>query len=265
MKPLPLSVSIISGAEAHRIGKTLASVTGWTQEVIVLLNEDVNDGTDEVARKHGAKVFREPWKGYGRQKASAAEKATQPWILSLDADEEVPLPLIREIEQTLTDPRKTDAFAAFEFPRCTQYCNRWIRHGDWYPDHVTRLWRKGSAFWTGIDLHERLEVNGKIGRLKNPLLHFSNENIDRHLEKIGRYSSLFAQQLVEDGRDATWFDLGVRPFWRFLRAYVFRLGFLDGWQGYYIAWWGAFYTITRYTKLREAKTMAQIVAPKTPP
>jgi len=117
MKPLPLSVSIISGAEAHRIGKTLASVTGWTQEVIVLLNEDVNDGTDEVARKHGAKVFREPWKGYGRQKASAAEKATQPWILSLDADEEVPLPLIREIEQTLTDPRKTDAFAAFEFPR----------------------------------------------------------------------------------------------------------------------------------------------------
>jgi len=96
-------------------------------------------------------------------------------------------------------------------------------------------------------------------------LHFSNENIDRHLEKIGRYSSLFAQQLVEDGRDATWFDLGVRPFWRFLRAYVFRLGFLDGWQGYYIAWWGAFYTITRYTKLREAKTMAQIVAPKTPP
>src|SRR5258708_7475514 len=148
MKPLPLSVSVISGAEAHRIGNLLRSVAGWTTEIIVVINDDVNDGTEQVALAHGARVFREPWKGHAAQKTSAAQKATQPWILSLDCDEEVPLSLRAEIEQTLADPSKTGSFSAFEFPRCTQYCNRWIRHGDWYPDRVIRLWKKGSATWT---------------------------------------------------------------------------------------------------------------------
>jgi glycosyltransferase involved in cell wall biosynthesis len=253
MIKLPISVCFISGAEARRIGRALASITGWASEIIVVLNEEVTDGTEALCQAQGAKVFREPWKGYVAQKNSAAAKATQPWILSLDADEEVPPALWAEIAATIGNPEKSPAQAGFSFPRCSYYCGRWIRHGDWYPDRVLRLWRNGSGHWTGLEIHERLEVQGSVGRLSADLLHYSNENIDWQLKKIGTYSDPFVRQCLAAGRKAGWLDFTVRPFWKFLRAYVFRLGFLDGWPGYYIAWLGAFSTLTRYAKVREAE------------
>ena len=245
----PISVCFISGAEAHRIGRALESVAGWTSEIIVLLNEDVRDGTEEIALRHGAKVFREPWKGFLAQKKSVTERATQTWVLSLDADEELSPELRSEIQQTLANP---GPFVAFEFPRCTLYCGRWIRHGDWYPDRVRRLWKKDCGNWTGLDPHPYVEVRGKLGRLRSDLLHFSNESIDRTLAKIAPYSTDFVRNQLARGRTTGFLDLAVRPFWRFFRAYVLRLGFLDGWPGYYIAWMNAFSTVTRYTKVLEA-------------
>jgi glycosyltransferase involved in cell wall biosynthesis len=253
MAKLPVSVCMISGAEAGRIGRALQSVSDRAGEVIVVLNEEVRDGTDTVCGDRGAKVYREPWRGFVAQKNSAAEKATCPWILSLDADEEVPPALWAEIAAVLDDLNKNRPYAAFDFPRCSWYCGRWIRHGDWYPDRVIRLWRKGSAAWTGIEIHERLEVKGAVGRLHSDLLHYSNQSINGQLDKIGRYADPFVRHCLETGRPAGWLDLSIRPVWKFLRAYVFRLGFLDGWPGYYIAWLGAFSTLTRYAKVREAR------------
>jgi glycosyltransferase involved in cell wall biosynthesis len=158
MNRLPISVCMISGAEARRIGRALESVAGWTGEIIVVLNEDVRDGTEEIALKHGAKVFREPWKGHVAQKNSAANKAGQDWILGLDADEEVSAELRQEIATTLQNPAAAVGKAAFSFPRLNYYCGRWIRHGDWYPDRKTRLWRRGKGRWGGEDPHDRLEV-----------------------------------------------------------------------------------------------------------
>src|SRR5437879_13649282 len=89
MNRLPISICMVSGAEAQRIGRALESVAAWATEIIVVLNSEVSDGTDEIATRHGARVFREPWKGFVGQKNSAAEKATQPWLLNLDADEMV--------------------------------------------------------------------------------------------------------------------------------------------------------------------------------
>ena len=148
---------------------------------------------------------------------------------------------------------KTRDDAAFDFPRCSYYCDRWIRHGDWYPDRVLRLWRKGSAAWTGIAIHERLEVRGAIGHLRADLLHYSNESINWQLDKIGRYADPFVRHCLDTGRQVGWLDLTVRPVWKFFRAYFLRLGFLDGWPGYYIAWLGAFSTVTRYAKVCEAR------------
>src|SRR5438034_5807548 len=136
MKKLPLSVCLVSGAEAHRIGRALGSVMDWASEIIVVLNEEVQDGTEEIALAHGAKIFREPWQGFIAQKNSAAQKASQPWLLGLDADEEVPLSLRSEIEGLFADGSKENGCAAHSLPRCTFYCGRWIRHGDWYPDRV---------------------------------------------------------------------------------------------------------------------------------
>lgn len=247
---LPISVCFISGAEAHRIGRALASVAGWTSEIVVLLNEDVRDGTEEIARRHGAKVFREPWKGFLAQKQSALEKTSQPWVLSLDADEEVPAALREEIRQAVANPGPC---AGYEFPRCTLYCGRWIRHGDWYPDRVRRLWKRECGRWAGIDPHPYLALDGRLGRLRSDLLHFSNESIDRTLAKIGPYSSDFVRNQLARGRTTGFLDLAVRPVWKFVRAYFLRLGFLDGWPGYYIAWMNAFSTVTRYAKVLEAR------------
>src|SRR5205807_4184261 len=119
----------------------------------------------------GAKVFREPWKGYVAQKNSAAEKASSSWILALDADEEVPAGLRAEIASVLAKDELNRPFTAFDFPRCSYYCGRWIRHGDWYPDRVRRLWMRGKGRWAGDEPHAHLDVNGKVGRLRSDLLH----------------------------------------------------------------------------------------------
>jgi glycosyltransferase involved in cell wall biosynthesis len=252
MAKLPVSVCMISGAEAGRIGRALQSAADRASEVIVVLNEDVRDGTDALCEARGAKVYREPWKGFVAQKNSAAGKASCPWILSLDADEEIPPSLWAEIAAMLDHPDKNRPYAAFDFPRYSSYCGHWIRHGDWYPDRVLRLWRKGSAAWTGIEIHERLEVKGAIGHLRSDLLHYSTESINSQLDKIGRYSDYFVRHCLKTGRKVGWLDLTVRPVWKFLRGYFFRLGFLDGWPGYYIAWVGAFSTVTRYAKVLAA-------------
>ena len=252
MTALPISVCIISGAEVGRIGRALESVAGWTSETVVVLNEEVRDGTEEIARAQGAKVIRAPWRGHIAQKNFAAQQATQDWILGLDADEEVSPELRQEIQALFASREKLEPFTAFSFPRLTRFCGRWIRHGDWYPDRGTRLWRRGQAQWGGVNPHDELMVPGAVGKLRNPLRHYNAIAIDDQIAKIASYSSDFIRGAHERQKSSTWLDLAFRPGWRFMRAYFLRLGFLDGWQGYYIAWMTAFYTVTRYAKLRAA-------------
>jgi len=241
-----------SAAEAGRIGRALESVAGWTSEIIVVLNQEVMDGTEEIARQHGAKVFREPWKGYIGQMNSAAQKAAGEWILGLDADEAVSPELRQEIESLFAHKSTTDGFAAFSFPRLSWYCERWIRHGDWYPDRQIRLWRRGRARWGGVDPHAKLQVDGAIRKLQSDLHHYSRQSINDHLRKIIPFSDEFVRQHIGAGGKPGVFDMTLRPCWRFFRAYCLRLGFLDGWPGYYIACHTAFSTLVRYAKLREA-------------
>jgi len=248
---LPISVCLIAGNEAARIRRALDSIVGWTAETIVVLNADVNDGTDKIAESSGAKVFRELWKGHIAQKNSAAEKAAQEWILGLDADEEISTELRDEIQKLFSEPEKLKSFAAFSFPRRTFFCGRWIRHGDWYPDRQTRLWRKDRAHWDGIDPHDKLLVRGSVSKLRNDLLHHNAETLDRQIAKISSYSNDFVR--AAPARKSSWFDIMARPAWRFFRGYFLRFGFLDGWQGGYIAWMTAFYTATRYAKMRIAQ------------
>ena len=253
---LPISVCIIAGNEARRIRRALDSVAGWTREIIVVLNDDVNDGTDRIAAEFGAKVFCEPWKGHVAQKNSSARKASMEWILGLDADEVITPGLRSEIGEWFAQPAKLGAMAAFSFPRCTFYCGRWIRHGDWYPDRQTRLWRRGRAEWGGTDPHDKLIVDGKVGRLKSDLQHFSNDSVNAHIQKIIPFTDEFVRQNSGHSPGTQITGLAIRPVWRFVRAYFLRLGFLDGWQGCYIAWLNAFSTASKYAKLRERQLQA---------
>jgi hypothetical protein len=115
------------------------------------------------------------------------------------------------------------------------------------------LWKKGAARWTGENPHARLAVDGTIGRLQSDLLHHSNESIARQISKIAPYHTEFVQNRLARSESAGFFELVVRPWWRFLRAYFFRLGFVDGWQGFYIAALSSFSTLTRYALVREAE------------
>lgn len=254
MTRLPISVCMIAGNEAHRIRRALDSVAGWTSEIIVLLNHDVNDATDKIAIEFGAKTFREPWKGHIAQKNSAAAKAAQEWILGLDADEVISPGLREEIQELFAAPAKIQEFVAFSFPRCSFYCGRWIRHGDWYPDRQIRLWRRGASEWGGVDPHDKLIVDGKVGRLKSNLEHFSNDSVNAHIRKIIPFTDEFVRQQESRKFDSQIVGLMIRPGWRFVRAYVFRLGFLDGWQGLFIAWLNAFSTAAKYAKLQERQS-----------
>ncbi len=254
---LPISVCLIAANEAHRIRGALESVAPWTSEIIVVLNDDVNDGTDKIAESFGAKVFREPWKGHVAQKNSAAEKASREWIFGLDADEVVSPALRDEIQKLFSTPEKIKPIVAFSFPRCTFYSGRWIRHGDWYPDRKVRLWRRGQAKWGGSNPHDTIIVNGRTEILISVLLHYSMEDLNHLIRKTISYTDTIAQQKFESGQHVGLFTLWFRPFWRFVRGYFLRLGFLDGWQGFSVAWLGAFYTFLRYAKVRELKLQKQ--------
>ena len=258
-QPLSISVCTISGPEAAKIGRALDSVAGWTLERIVVLNQEVQDGTEEIARAHGATVYREPWKGYIAQKNSAAAKARGDWLLDLDADEAVSPELKTEIQEALRD---ADAeITALNVPRLSWYCGRWIRHGDWYPDRQTRIWRRGNARWGGVDPHAILQVDGSVRKLNGNLHHYSRESINAHLLKLIPFSDEFVRQQGSDASDPGVLQMAARPFWRFFRAYILRLGFLDGWPGYYIAAHTAFSTLVRYAKLRETKLAKHATLP----
>ncbi len=252
MTRLPITVCMIAGNEAHRIARTLESVKGWTSEMVLVIDDKVTDGTDKVGETHGARVFCRPWLGHAAHRNFATEQATQPWILAIDADEVVSDRLREEIMALFQAGAANDLPVAFSFPRLSFFCGRWIRHGDWYPDRKARLWRKGAGEWVG-NPHERLVVRGQTVPLSGDLLHYSNESIDQFLGKMAHITSLFVSQYKEKNRPAGWLDLTFRPFWKFFRAYIIRLGFLDGWPGYLIASANAFSTMVRYAKAREAE------------
>lgn len=248
---LPLSVCLISGAEAARIGRALESVAGMASEIIVVLNQEVQDGTEEICRKWGAQVYREPWKGHIAQKNSAAAKATQPWILGLDADEAVSPALQSELNHLLGTPDTAAACSAYAFPRLSLFLGRWIRHGDWYPDRKVRLWQRGRARWAGIDPHDFVQVDGAVGRLRGDLLHYSNPTMGSYVQKLPYFADLYLQQQLAAGARWSAPVAVVRSVWRFFRAYVFRLGFLDGYPGFFIAATTAYGALVRHTRLYE--------------
>lgn len=173
IQPLPISVCLIAGNEAHRIRRTLQSVQGWTREIILAIDDKVTDGTDKIAIAFGAKVFSQPWRGHAAHRNFASIHATQPWLLAIDADEVVSDKLREEIIAAFQNQNPQSLPVAYSFPRLSFFGGRWIRHGNWYPDRKVRLWRKETGQWEG-DPHEKLILQGKATPLRADLFHYSN-------------------------------------------------------------------------------------------
>lgn len=250
--PLPISVVIVARNEAHNLARCLASVQGWTAESVVVLN-NTTDRSADVAGEFGALVFEIEWRGYRDTKNWALQQAKQPWALCLDADEEVSPALQEEIAAFFArgDHHK---FHGAKFPRKIWFINRWMLHGDCYPDHSLRLINRTHAQWGGDQfVHEFMVVKGPVATLRGDLHHYSFPSLNTYVAKLNPFADLFLEQQRAKGGRFSLFAAVVRPFWRFFRAYVLRLGFLDGYPGFFIAWTTAFGAFVRYSRLYEAE------------
>ncbi len=250
---LPISVVIVARNEAQTLPRCLASVQGWVAEIVVVLNATTDD-SEAVARYAGATVHHTEWRGFRDTKNWAVDRATQPWALCLDADEEVS-PALRNDLAAFFARVDRDTFAGARFPRKVWFLDRWITHGDWYPDLSLRLIQRSRARWGGDEfVHEKMVCDGPVATLRGDLHHYSFPTLSSHVAKINPFADLFVRQHAARG---TRFSLSAaifRPGWRFFRAYFLRLGFLDGFPGFYIAIATAFGSFVRYSRLYETES-----------
>lgn len=252
MKKLPLSLIIIARNEEKKIARCLDSVAPWVQEIICVIN-NCSDKTAEIMTSYGAKVFDETWEGFTNQKNKALNYATLPWVLSLDADEEVSPHLARSIHAFFQSSDK-DYYDGAYWARRTWFLGRWIKHGDWYPDCVLRLFRREKARFCGGSVHEKIVLSGKSKKLQGDLLHYSFDSISHMSTKFISYGDAFLQdKLDKKSLHFSSIKTILRSFWRFFRCYIIRLGFLDGYPGFYIAVNQGFHALFRYTRLYENK------------
>ena len=245
--PVPaVSVVVITQDEAANIEAALRSVV-WADEIVVV-DSGSTDDTVARARTFTDHVVTRAWEGYGAQKNYANGLARNDWILSLDADERVSQALATEIRDRLRDE---PLHRGYHVPRLAWYMGRWIRSTDWYPDYQLRLYDRRVARWSHTRVHESVRVDGPVGSLRAQLEHFAYRDLSHHLVTMDRYTTLAAQQMLDEGRRTGMTDLTLHPPLAFLRNYILRLGVRDGLTGFIVSVLNAYYVFLKFTKLRE--------------
>jgi len=239
-----ITAYIISYNEAEKIESAVSSVL-WADEVLVV-DSFSTDRTGEIATGLGARVVNVEFKGFGDLRNSALEHCTHDWIFSLDSDERCTPDVRDEILGLLTG---TPALDVYNVPRRSYMMGRWIRGSGWYPNfRQPQLFRKGAMRYTLEPVHEGFEnLSGKpIGTLKNAIWQFPFRNLDELIRKMNRYSSLGVPKLATKRVSMT-SALG-HGVWSFIKHYVFKRGFIDGWAGFVIAFGNFEGTFYRYAK-----------------
>ncbi len=245
---MKISAVIITMNEEKNIARCLKALA-WVDEII-LVDTDSTDKTLDIARHMGAGVFSTQWHGYGPTKQFAVDRASGDWILSVDADEVVTPRLADEI---LTAIAEVEAVDGYYLPRITSFIGRWIYHSQWYPDYVLRLFRRGKGRFTDALVHEKIIVDGSVGHMKNPLLHYSYPNLASFFRKTAKYNDLGGKDLILRERKVGRFSLIFRPIATFYRHFIFHLGFLDGWAGFFIGILSAHRNYSKYRQLGKLK------------
>jgi glycosyltransferase involved in cell wall biosynthesis len=245
---MKISAVIIAFNEENNIEKAIQSVL-WADEIL-LIDSGSTDKTCQIAEKLGAKVIVQEWLGFSKQKQFGVKNASYDWIFSLDADEQVSDQLRLEILNLRKSEK--DLPTGFKIPRLSYYMNRPIRRSGWYPDWQIRFFNRQNANWKDVIIHESVEVNGEIGKLKGDILHFSIENASHHHRMIGeRYAPLSAKQMFENGRKTTPLTIISIGFITFFQSYILKAGFLDGLPGFCISSFAAHHAFLKNLMLWE--------------
>ena len=257
--PLNLSVILITRNEAHHVADCLRSVDFADEWIVV--DAGSTDATREIAERFGARVtVTTDWPGFGAQKNRALAQARGRWVLSIDADERVSDALAASIRRAIAaDTSGQEAHASsqdagagavgYELSRLSSFCGQWMRHGDWYPDRVLRLFRRGAGRFSDDLVHERLVLDGPVGRLEGELLHDSMPTLENAIDKMNRYTTGRALDRVRAGKRGGLGAALSHGLWAFIRCYLLRRGFLDGRLGFVLAVYVAEGTYYRYLKM----------------
>ena len=238
---------IVAKNEARNIAECVASAA-FADEVLVL-DSGSTDATVALALQAGARVVQTPgWPGYGPQVAHGFGLATSAWVLSLDADERITNELREEVLAAI-QRNGADAFDGYRMARLSEFCGQFIRHSGWRPDYTLRLGKRELSGFTDHFLHAHMTVGGRVGTLRASLIHFSYPDIDDVMEKLVRYSTGHARDMLAAGKTASLSKAVLHGLGAFLRTYVVRLGFMDGRHGLMLAIYNAEYAYYKYIKL----------------
>jgi glycosyltransferase involved in cell wall biosynthesis len=241
-----LTVTIITRNEAANVEAALQSVS-WADEIVVVDSRST-DETVDIARRYATRVEIRDWPGYSAQKNYAATLASNDWILSIDADERVTPELAREIRELLN--RGPDA-PGYRMSRLTWYLGRWLHSTDWYPDHQLRLYDRRVGRWNGLRVHESVTVQGRPGLLRHHIEHYAYRDVSDHVTSIDHYTTLIAEQWLEEGRRTNVLAAAIHPAMAFLRNYILRGGFRDGTAGFMVSVLNSYYVFMKLLKLWE--------------
>lgn len=241
-----ISAVIISFNEEKKIGTCLASLQGVADEIIVM-DSFSTDQTLVICEQYGVKMFQQSWRGYGAQKNDAAGKATNDYILNLDADES----LSPDLQYSILAAKKKGLSGVYQMNRLNNFYGSDLHHGNAYPDKMNRLYNRNEIQWSLRPVHETLNIkNGiRIEKLKGDILHKSKDTLEEHMAGINKYSGMSAKVYFEAGKKAAALKMVVSPPFTFIKGYIFRLGFLDGYPGYMMAKMNALEVFLKYSKL----------------
>ncbi|HNS16302.1 MAG TPA: glycosyltransferase family 2 protein [Bacteroidales bacterium] len=248
--PIQISAVIITHNEERNIARCLESLWGIADEIVVV-DSFSTDKTPQICMEYRVRFYQRAFDGYSSQKNYGNSLASHSFILSLDADEA----LTECLKKELLKVKEQGDQDGYQMRRMANYCGKWIRHGAWYPDAKLRVFNKEKGTWSDNLVHEEviMAAGSRVGRLKGHLLHYSYYSIDEHISQSNRYSTLAATELHQNGASFSFLKMLVKPCFRFIRDYVFRLGFLDGMSGFIIARITAQSVMLKYAKLRLLK------------
>lgn len=244
----PISVVIITKNEEKNIGRCLKSVLAIADEIVVV-DSCSTDNTKNICLNYNVNFIEQAFLGYIEQKNFALSKATHQWVLSLDADEALDETLIQSILKVKQNAPLHDAY---KMNRLTNFCGKWIRHGRWYPDQKIRLFNKENGYWGGENPHDKIlfKQATQAIHLKGDILHYSYYSLEEYLQQINKFSTIQAEGAFKKGKKAPIYKIYINPLVAFIRAYIIKMGFLDGYRGLIIAIGIAYTTMLKYAKLK---------------
>jgi glycosyltransferase involved in cell wall biosynthesis len=240
-----ISACIISFNEEKKIEDCLKSLQPVVDEIIVV-DSLSTDRTLEIVARYTDKIYQQKFLGHVEQKNLAVSKASHDWILSLDCDERLSAPLqdsIKGIKDNLS------AYDAYNMPRKTFYVYRWLNHC-WYPDKKVRLFNKNKAKWGGTNPHDKVIVSsGNTQELKGDILHYSFDSISAHIQTLDKFTEIGAQEIIKKGKKVSLLSPLLHAKWTFIRMYILRAGFLDGFAGLVASMLSFMHVFVKYSKV----------------